>query len=82
MDNNGGNKYLKLKFYTPEKTTRKNKKYFYFELNLHQFRSDMSREDLLRHRDNINNEIFEKLTDVLEDANSLKSKNSKTKLSK
>lgn len=35
MDNNGGNQYVKLKFYTPEKTTRKNKKYFYFELNLH-----------------------------------------------
>ena len=52
LEDNEGAKSQKLRFYSPEKTTRKNKKYIFFELHLNPFKhnSDTTEIDVAQQR--------------------------------
>lgn len=46
IEDNNGSKTLRLKFYTPEKTTNKNKKFLFFNVVLKPFKSNASQEEI------------------------------------
>ena len=46
LKKNEGSEGIEVKFYTPEKTTRKNKKYFFFKSRLEPFQGKLNESDL------------------------------------
>jgi hypothetical protein len=45
LKKNEGSSFVEVKFYTPEKTNRKNKKYYFFKTRLEAFQGQLSESD-------------------------------------